>query len=224
VEVMRSAAHTARVQRKAAALEVLAMNEHLVPALASFLAVLSRKPRFVLDVAKRLGRAHGAMHERRAPGSLPELNHEVARCIESARALPATLTSEALTRLRSLPSRSRLCHGDYHSANVHRTTKAPVIIDWGDASRGAPAADMGRTLLLLRSGERLPDTSAPMRAFMAAGRGWLSPRYLPLHRRSAGDDPVCLEDWIFVRVAARFNEKIKAEHPRPTRLWEETAR
>lgn len=243
VKVMRSASQAARVQREAAALQALAGNQHLAPAFrevtevggrpalvservtgADFLAVLSRQPWLVLGVARSLGRAHAAMHEHSAPGSLPELNTELARHIESARALPPNLASEALARLRTLPSGDRLCHGDYHPANVLGTLKAPVIIDWGDASRGAPVADVARTLLLLRAGELPPETSVPMRALTAVGRGLLTRRYLALYRRSLKHDLARLDDWMFVRVAARFNEEIEVEYPRLTRLLEEASR
>lgn len=242
VKIMRSAAQAPRVQREAAALQALAGKEHLAPAFrevtnvagrpalvservtgADFLAVLSRKPWLVLGVAGRLGRAHAAMHEHRAPVSLPELNDELARRIESASALPPSLASEALIRLRTLPSGDRLCHGDYHPANILGTLKAPVIIDWGDASRGAPVADVARTLLLLRAGELPPDTPVAMRALTAVGRGLLTRRYLAVYRRSAGHDLARLDDWMFVRVAARFNEEIEVEYPRLTRLLEEAS-
>lgn len=243
VKVMRSAAQAPRVEREAAALQALAGNEHLAPAFrevtdvagqpalvservtgADFLAVLSRKPWLVLGVARSLGRAHAAMHQHRAPESLPELNHELVGRIESARALPPKLASEALARLRTLPSGDRLCHGDYHPANVLGTLKTPVIIDWGDASRGAPAADVARTLLLLRAAELPPDTSVPMQAFTAVGRGLLTRRYLAVYRRRAKHDLARLDDWMFVRVAARFSEELQDEYPRLTRLLEEASR
>jgi Ser/Thr protein kinase RdoA (MazF antagonist) len=243
VKVMRSAAQASRVEREATALQALAGNERLAPAFrevievagrpalvservtgADFLALLSRKPWLVIGVAGSLGRAHAAMHRQVAPASLPELHHELARRIESAKALPAKFAAAALARLRRLPAGDRLCHGDYHPQNVLGTLEAPVIIDWGDASRGAPAADVARTLLLLRAGELPPDTSAPMRAFTAVGRGLLNRRYLAVYRRGAEADLTRLDDWMFVRAAARFSEEIEVEYSRLTRLLEEGSR
>jgi aminoglycoside phosphotransferase (APT) family kinase protein len=37
---------------------------------------------------------------------------------------------------------------------------SPVVIDWGDATRGDPLADVARTELLHRLGEPPPGTSA----------------------------------------------------------------
>jgi Arc/MetJ family transcription regulator/tRNA A-37 threonylcarbamoyl transferase component Bud32 len=171
VKVMRSANQEARVRREAAALQALADHRHLAPAFVEtteiagrpalvtervsgddLLARLSKKPWLVLKVAGALGRAHAAMHDHRSPETLPDLRDELARRIQSAKALPEHHATAALDRLRALPTGDRLCHGDYHPQNVLGTLKDPVIIDWGDASRGAPAADVARTLVLLRHG------------------------------------------------------------------------
>ena len=149
VKVMFSASQEPRVLREAAALQALADREHLAPAFREitevdgrpalvtervagedFLTLLSKKPWLVLNVAGTLGRAHAAMHRHQAPDSLPELNHELGRRIEAAKALPQNLAAEALRRLQTLPSDDRLCHGDFHPANILGTLAAPVIIDW----------------------------------------------------------------------------------------------
>jgi len=243
VKVMRSATQEARVRREATALQALSDRQHLAPAFVEttevagrpalvservggddLLARLSKKPWLVVKVAGTLGRAHAAMHGHKAPDTLPELRKELARRIESARALPKNHAARALERLRTLPTGERLCHGDYHPQNVLGTLEKPVVIDWGDASRGAPSADVARTLLLLRMGELPPDTSPPMRVLTAVGRGMLTRRYLAVYRRHAAEKPSQLDDWLFVRAAARFNEELEVEYPRLLRLLEETPR
>jgi aminoglycoside phosphotransferase (APT) family kinase protein len=243
VKVMRSANQEPRVRREAAALQALADRRHLAPrfvettevagrpALVServsgddLLVRLSKKPWLVLKVAATLGRAHAAMHDHLAPDTLPDLHDELAQRIESAKALPGHHAAAALERLRALPTGDRLCHGDYHPQNVLGTLKDPVIIDWGDASRGAPAADVARTLLLLRIGELPPDTPAPMRALTAVGRGLLARRYLTVYRRHAPASPARLDDWLFVRAAARFNEELEEEYPRLLKLLDQSPR
>jgi hypothetical protein len=44
---------------------------------------------------------------------------------------------------------SRVCHGDLHPGNVIMAGDGPVIIDWFDAARGDPVADVARTSLLM---------------------------------------------------------------------------
>jgi aminoglycoside phosphotransferase (APT) family kinase protein len=241
VKVMRSASQEPRVRREAAALKALADRQHLAPAFVEvtevaglpalvservsgddLLARLEKKPWLVLKVAGTLGRAHAAMHAHQAPDTLPALHDELAQRIESAKALPERHAAAALGRLRALPEGDRLCHGDYHPQNVLGTLDDPVVIDWGDASGGAPTADVARTLLLLRMGELPPDTSAPMRALTAVGRGMLARRYLAVYRHRAAEKPSKLEDWLFVRAAARFSEELEAEYPRLLRLLDES--
>ena len=243
VTVLRSANQEARVRREAAALQALADRRHLAPVFVEttevagrpalvtervsgddLLARLSKKPWLVLKVAGTLGRAHAAMHDHLAPDTLPDLRDELAGRIKSAKALPEHHATAALKRLRALPTGDRLCHGDYHPQNVLGTLKDPVIIDWGDASRGAPAADVARTLLLLRTGELPPDTPAPMRALTAVGRGMLARRYLAVYRHHAVEKPSQLDDWLFVRAAARFNEELEMEYPRLLKLLDESPR
>ena len=237
VKVLRSASQEPRVRREAAALHALADRQHLAPAVRRVTEVdgrpalvservtgddllirLSSKPWLVLHVAGTLGRAHAAMHRHTAPDSLPDLRDELGERIESAEALPSEFAAEALDRLERLPAGDRLCHGDFHLGNVLGTLEDPVIIDWGDASRGAPSADVARTLLLLRMGELPPDTSVGMRALTAVGRRLLAGRYLAVYRRQADARPTWLEDWMFVRAAARFGEELVAEYPRLLRL------
>jgi uncharacterized protein (TIGR02172 family) len=50
--------------------------------------------------------------------------------------------------LAQLPDGEALCHGDFHPGNVMMTRNGPVILDWADASRGNPIADVARTSLL----------------------------------------------------------------------------
>jgi phosphotransferase family enzyme len=53
-------------------------------------------------------------------------------------------------RLADMPEGDRLCHGDFHPINVLGDASHPMLIDWPDASRGDPAADVCRSYLLLR--------------------------------------------------------------------------
>src|SRR6516164_1138808 len=55
-----------------------------------------------------------------------------------------------LTRLADMPEGDLLCHGDFHPINVLGEVSLPVVIDWPDACRGDPAADVCRSYLLLK--------------------------------------------------------------------------
>jgi hypothetical protein len=55
-----------------------------------------------------------------------------------------------LATIVDMPDGDRLCHGDFHPLNILGNTSNPVIIDWLDARRGDPTADVCRSYLLLR--------------------------------------------------------------------------
>ena len=87
----------------------------------------------------------------------------------------------------------------------------PVVIDWGDAARGDPLADVARTDLLHRVSEPPPGTSWFLQALIPIGRGILANRYVSTYRRRRGIDEAQLEHWKLVRAAARLDEGIDAE-------------
>ena len=55
-----------------------------------------------------------------------------------------------LGSIADMPDGDRLCHGDFHPMNILGEASQPVIIDWSDARRGDPAADVCRTYLLMK--------------------------------------------------------------------------
>jgi len=57
---------------------------------------------------------------------------------------------ELLDAIVDMPDGDRLCHGDFHPLNILGDAAGPTIIDWPDARRGDPAADVCRSYLLLK--------------------------------------------------------------------------
>lgn len=54
-----------------------------------------------------------------------------------------------MKELKSLPEGDSVCHGDFHPDNVLLSDDDVTIIDWMDASRGNPLADIARTSIIL---------------------------------------------------------------------------
>jgi aminoglycoside phosphotransferase (APT) family kinase protein len=231
VKLVRSPDFAIRVDREAAALRALAGMGHLAPRLEAvvnldgrpglviervegvdLLTLLMRRPWRFLSAATTMAHLHAGLHEVVAPASLPELKAELRARIETTAALPSHLATYAVEILDTLPAGDRLCHGDLHPGNVLGTWVAPAAIDWSEASRGHPTADVARTYVLIRFGALPAGTSAPMRALTTAGRGLMTRRYLSVYRRSSAVDLSRLADWIVVRAAARFWEGIEAEY------------
>lgn len=114
----------------------------------SMMARLEREPAYAVEAARELARLHLDLHRRAAPAALPAQREVLAgRLAQAPRLVPAEREA-ALRALDRLPVGDRLCHGDFHPGNVLLAPAGPVIIDWIDASRGNPAADLARTSLL----------------------------------------------------------------------------
>jgi aminoglycoside phosphotransferase (APT) family kinase protein len=82
------------------------------------------------------------------------------RLVSKIRRSAATLDPSLRRALDLLPAkagRPRLCHGDLHPSNIILTDHGPVIVDWFDAARGDPIADIARTsVTLLGDGASAP--------------------------------------------------------------------
>ena len=127
----------------------------------NMLSIIVKRPVAMWRLVKRLARLHVRIH--RAPGGavLPRqidvLRHRISGSVASqqARAL-------ALAQVEQLPQANQLVHGDYHPANLVLASRGPVVIDWAQATRGVPAADVARTELLLRFGGRQQDHASAL--------------------------------------------------------------
>lgn len=140
-----------------------------------------------------LAALHRHMHEAVASG-LPPLHDRIADRLASVGGIDDALRRDLQRRLLALPSGDRLLHGDFHPYNVMGSPDAPTIVDWVDAARGTPAADVGRSYLLLRThSEELAD------AYLAA--------YLRGSTLTATD----VLAWLPVLAAARLAENVAEE-------------
>ena len=94
-------------------------------------------------------RLHRQMHACAVP-ELPAMKVRLSGAIGRAKALGAETARRLLEALVALPDGDQLCHGDFHPYNVLGTPEVAVVIDWPDATRGAAAADVCRSFLLMR--------------------------------------------------------------------------
>ncbi len=184
------------------------------------LTLMGRRPWMVFGGGRISGEMHARLHEVVVPEGLPPLRTVLEWRIRSVVDLPEELRQFALEALRELPDGDRLCHGDFHPANVLMDGQIPVLIDWSNVTRGEPAADVARTLLILRLGEPPPGTSLTLRVMALAGRRLLIWLYLRSYRRVRSLDMRAVERWRVPVAAARLAEGIREETPAVMRYLE----
>lgn len=125
----------------------LTMNRVEGPALAE---AMGREPSLLPAHLRAMASLQLRVHGHPAT-QLPSLKARLAANIRSSRLLGEALKDALLGGLAALPEGDRLCHGDFHPLNVMGPPGHAVLVDWLDASRGEPAADVCRSYVLMRS-------------------------------------------------------------------------
>ncbi|HEX8068090.1 MAG TPA: aminoglycoside phosphotransferase family protein [Thermoleophilaceae bacterium] len=172
---------------------------------------IGRRPWTLVAAGRVLGRLHASLHRVPAPAELPDLKDVVRLLLErGADRVPSGLSAEAHERLAELPDGDRICHGDYHPANVLLGAAGPRVIDWASASRGDPSADVCRTCLIVELGVLPAQAPALVRRLDRVGRSLLLRSYLRAYGRLDRDR---VDRWRRVLTIARLAEDVEAERP-----------
>jgi len=175
---------------------------------APLMESVRRRPWAVRETARFLAELHLQVHTAEVP-SLPLATDRLARAIERAPRLSDEQRASLPSLLDRLPGGHAVCHGDFHPGNVFLTERGPVILDWMDAVRGNPLADVARTSVLMcatvlprdMSGRRVVELIR--RAFHRA--------YLRRYLAETPGDRGQLAAWVAVLAGARLAERIPGE-------------
>jgi len=178
------------------------------------LTLIGRRPWATFRVARICGEVHARLHEVRAPSVIPSARETLRHWMGQSGQLPPHLAEFALEVLDGLPDGDRLCHGDFHPGNILMAGDEPVLIDWTNARRGDPMADVARTRMILRLGEPPPGTSFALRLLTVIGRNLLVALYLRSYRKVRPLDMAAVKRWEIPIAAARLSEGIEEEVPR----------
>jgi hypothetical protein len=100
------------------------------------------------------------------------------------------------------------------------TRDGPVVIDWPNAVRGDPMADVARSILMVRMGELPPGSSVPLRMLESVGRKILLRDYRNAYRKAAPYDDARIERWTVPVAAHRLTEGIAGERAKLIALLE----
>jgi uncharacterized protein (TIGR02172 family) len=170
--------------------------------------VIQENPLKVFHLMKKLAQLQEDIHKFAAP-ELPSFKERLDVKIHGAYALPVSMRRGVRKILKQLPDGEQLCHGDFHPGNIIMTESGSVIIDWIDAGRGNPLADIARTHFLLTSALPPEDDSLPL--FFAITRKLLGRLYLRNYPLYPSEKQVELRAWKLVIAAARIAEEVPGE-------------
>jgi aminoglycoside phosphotransferase (APT) family kinase protein len=143
------------------------------------------------------------------PVGLPsQRDRLVSKIRRSAATLDASL-ARALDLIAAGTGTPRLCHGDLHPSNIILAKGGPMVVDWFDASRGDPVADVARTSLLLGGGAAAPQRHLPG----SSGRtlAVLTDAYLRRVSASLDIEDGQLARWQAIEAVARIAEGVPRE-------------
>ena len=115
----------------------------------AFAEAMGRQPHLRSAYIKAMALLHWRVHSHPAT-QLASLNAKLAAKIRQATILGETRQSQLLSRLAAQPEGDRLCHGDFHPFNLLGRPGRETLVDWMDASRGDPTADVCRSYVLIR--------------------------------------------------------------------------
>lgn len=185
------------------------------------LTELEKKPWRAMAMGRILGELHLAMTACEAPGSLPAVKERIRRRVGRTPEIPAWLAALCGQVLDGLPDGDRIGHGDFHPGNIVRTPDGPAVIDWANAARGDPLADVARTRMMLALGELPEETPLPLRLAARGVRKLVFRSYSRTVRRGLRIDAEQLRRWELVKAIERIGEGIPGEQGRLARYIRE---
>lgn len=151
---------------------------------------MTHQPAEVPASLTRMAELHLRVHGHPA-AQFASLKARLAANIQQASVLGEPRRSHLLAGLARMPDGHRLCHGDFHPHNIMGPPGNEVVIDWLDASRGDPAADVCRSCVLLR----------PIAPDMAAA-------YIDTYAEVSGTGRDAIVSWLPFVAAARLAEVV----------------
>ena len=167
--------------------------------------VMPSQPWTIFRYGRRMAELHVEMHSQTLALEIPRQRPRLVEKIEQAQALPDNLRTRILAALATMPDGNQICHGDFHPANVLATSQGEVIIDWIDATRGNPLADLARSSIIAQGAAATEQITSPIeKLFVRLFHAIYLRRYFAL--RPAGREEY--GRWLPIVAAARLSENI----------------
>jgi aminoglycoside phosphotransferase (APT) family kinase protein len=179
----------------------------------TMLRMLSTRPWKLIRFARVCARLHRTVHAASAsnlPSQRERLHHVIERIAEDA-GVGTDIAAQVHTVVDALPDGNVVCHGDFHPDNILMSSQGPVIIDWGPATSGNPAADVAWTVYLFRHGGTPPGMSLWQKLVLNGFRRLFLFVYLREYLKNASISRGDVERWGPPIAALRLADGIPEE-------------
>lgn len=178
----------------------------------SMLDELIAKPWRLWRYAHLFAGLHLAIHGTDARGlpSQREKFHGMADRISES--FTPEITARIHSAIDEMPKGDKTCHGDFHPDNVLMSSRGAIVIDWGPATLGCPAADVAWTVYLFRHGGMPPDKSLWQRLVLAFFRKLFLAEYRRAYLRGSALSWTEIARWGAIVAAIRLGDGIPEEH------------
>ncbi|WED25334.1 phosphotransferase [Vibrio sp. DW001] len=176
----------------------------------SILSIIEKSPSTVFRLGELLANAHSEIHQKTVQDGLISQGVRLKGKILEKNLLSQEVKDKLLVLLLSLPTKSHLCHNDFHPGNLMQSMTHVVVLDWADADVGNPLADVARTYLLI-SLSRHSDASKVKQAMDKFFKFIICRQYIYHYRKNNTLDRNEFRAWLAVVAAARLSENFSGE-------------
>lgn len=159
----------------------------------SFAEAVRHQPEALPSYIQAMAKLQYHVHQQQAI-QFASVKVRLAANIQQTDALDDSHKNALLDRLSALPEGDRLCHGDFHPLNIIGSIGNEVLIDWPNASKGEPTADVCRSYVLMKK-------VAPE----------LADSYIDVYAQNSGESRDKILSWLPFVAAARLAEGVPDE-------------
>jgi len=172
----------------------------------TMLGRIKKRPWIIIHESRRMASLHNAIH-RLSMIDLPSQYDSLLAQITQAPMLTAREKEDIIHRMSELERDFKLCHGDFHPDNIVLSERE-WIIDWMTGTMGQPAADVARTVLLLKMGTMPDDTPRWIVFVFSRWRELILSVYLRQYLANSDVTAQSIDDWMIPVAAARLAEGV----------------
>ncbi|MFW9922571.1 MAG: aminoglycoside phosphotransferase family protein [Candidatus Thorarchaeota archaeon] len=176
----------------------------------TLLEFLMNNPLRLFKVTKNFAKLHTEVHKCDFIGFMTQIEF-LRNDIMRNKLLDEETKKKIVEKLEKLPTRTVLCHRDFHPDNIFKTSKGLIVIDWPTAVEGAPAGDVARTYFILGHGQPTGKLSLLDKIKVKLFQAITSRQYLKNYLKSSKISRKEIKEWELVTIAGRLSEGIPQE-------------